>query len=56
MPLKYDATAATDRQVVERFAEIAETHRVPRVHITHLEDAVGALAFKLTREEAAKLE
>ena len=30
---KYDATAETDRQVVERVAEIAEKHGVPRVHI-----------------------
>ena len=30
---KYDATAATDRQVVERVAEIAANHGVPRVHI-----------------------
>jgi aryl-alcohol dehydrogenase-like predicted oxidoreductase len=30
---KYDATAETDRQVVERVAEMAEKHGVPRVHI-----------------------
>jgi aryl-alcohol dehydrogenase-like predicted oxidoreductase len=30
---KYDATAETDRRVVERVAEIAEKHGVPRVHI-----------------------
>ena len=30
---KYDATAETDRQVVERVAAIAERHGVPRVHI-----------------------
>lgn len=30
---KYDATADTDRQVVERVAEIANKHGVPRVHI-----------------------
>jgi aryl-alcohol dehydrogenase-like predicted oxidoreductase len=30
---KYDATAETDRQVVERVAEIAEKHGMPRVHI-----------------------
>jgi hypothetical protein len=30
---KYDATADTDRQVVERVAELAEKHGVPRVHI-----------------------
>ena len=74
---KYDTTADTDRQVVERVAEIADKHGVPRVHIalawllqkkpvtapiigatkiTHLEDAVGALAVKLTQEEVAYLE
>jgi aryl-alcohol dehydrogenase-like predicted oxidoreductase len=31
--MKYDATTDTDRQVVERVAEIAEQHGVPRVHI-----------------------
>jgi aryl-alcohol dehydrogenase-like predicted oxidoreductase len=30
---KYDATADTDRQVVERVAELAEKQGVPRVHI-----------------------
>jgi aryl-alcohol dehydrogenase-like predicted oxidoreductase len=30
---KYDATADTDRQVVERVAELADQHGVPRVHI-----------------------
>jgi 1-deoxyxylulose-5-phosphate synthase len=30
---KYDATADTDRQIVERVAEIAQQHGVPRVHI-----------------------
>ena len=30
---KYDATAKTDQEVVERVAEIAKTHEVPRVHI-----------------------
>src|ERR671917_692229 len=30
---KYDATAETDQQVVERVAELAEQHGVPRVHI-----------------------
>jgi 1-deoxyxylulose-5-phosphate synthase len=30
---KYDATAATDRQVIERVAELADKHEVPRVHI-----------------------
>jgi aryl-alcohol dehydrogenase-like predicted oxidoreductase len=74
---KYDASAETDRQVVERVAETAEKHGVPRVHIAlawllqkqpvtapivgatkinHLEDAIGALAVKLTPEEVAYLE
>jgi aryl-alcohol dehydrogenase-like predicted oxidoreductase len=74
---KYDATADTDRQVVERVAELADKHGVPRVHIalawllqkkpvtapiagatkvSHLDDAVGALAVKLTEEEVAYLE
>jgi diketogulonate reductase-like aldo/keto reductase len=30
---KYDATAETDREVVERVAEIAQKYGVPRVHI-----------------------
>jgi aryl-alcohol dehydrogenase-like predicted oxidoreductase len=30
---KYDATAETDRRVVERVAETAEKHGVPRAHI-----------------------
>lgn len=30
---KYDATAATDQQVVNRVAEMAEKHGVPRAHI-----------------------
>ena len=30
---KYDATAETDRQVVERVAELAEKHGGPRTHI-----------------------
>jgi aryl-alcohol dehydrogenase-like predicted oxidoreductase len=30
---KYDATADTDRQVIERVAELADKHEVPRVHI-----------------------
>jgi 1-deoxyxylulose-5-phosphate synthase len=30
---KYDATAETDRRVVEQVAELAEKHGVPRVHI-----------------------
>jgi aryl-alcohol dehydrogenase-like predicted oxidoreductase len=30
---KYDATADADRLVVERVAELAATHEVPRVHI-----------------------
>jgi 1-deoxyxylulose-5-phosphate synthase len=39
---KYDATAETDRRVVERVAEIAGKHGVPRVHI--------ALAWLLQKE------
>lgn len=39
---KYDATTNTDKQVVERVAEIAEKHEVPRVHI--------ALAWLLQKE------
>jgi aryl-alcohol dehydrogenase-like predicted oxidoreductase len=31
--MKYDATAETDRRVVERVAEVAAKHGVPRVHI-----------------------
>src|ERR687897_2375656 len=30
---KYDATAETDRQIVERVAELADKHEVPRTHI-----------------------
>ena len=30
---KYDATAETDQQIVERVADVAEKHAVPRVHI-----------------------
>jgi aryl-alcohol dehydrogenase-like predicted oxidoreductase len=30
---KYDATAETDQQVVQRVAAIAAKHEVPRVHI-----------------------
>lgn len=39
---KYDATADTDRLVVERVAAIAEKHGVPRIHI--------ALAWLLRKE------
>lgn len=78
---KYDAVAASvansDRQIVERAAEIAEKHGTPRSHIalawllqkspvvapiigatkiSHLEEAVGALAVKLTEEELSYLE
>jgi 1-deoxyxylulose-5-phosphate synthase len=74
---KYDASAETDRVVVERVAELAEKHAVPRAHvalawllqkkpvtapiigatkIAHLENAVGALSFKLSQEEVAYLE
>ena len=75
--MKYDASADMDRQVVERVAELAQKHGVPRTHIAlawllqkepvtapivgatkiaHLEEAVGALALKLTQEEVAYLE
>jgi aryl-alcohol dehydrogenase-like predicted oxidoreductase len=74
---KYDATADADQLVVERVAELAEQHGVPRAHIalawllqkqpvaapivgatkiSHLEDAVGALAVKLSSDEVAYLE
>ncbi len=74
---KYDGSADTDRHVVERVAELAVKHDVPRVHIaiawllqkqpvtapiigatknSHLEDAVGAFAVKLSQEELAYLE
>ncbi len=39
---KYDATAETDQQIVERVTEIAEKHKVPRTHI--------ALAWLLHKE------
>lgn len=39
---KYDATAEADRYVVERAAELAEKHGVPRTHI--------ALAWLLQKE------
>jgi aryl-alcohol dehydrogenase-like predicted oxidoreductase len=39
---KYDATAETDQRIVERVAEIAEKHGVPRAHI--------ALAWLLQKE------
>jgi aryl-alcohol dehydrogenase-like predicted oxidoreductase len=42
---KYDATAERDRQVVERVAELAEKHAVPRVHI--------ALAWLLQKKPVA---
>src|SRR3954465_14707367 len=42
---KYDATAETDRQIVERVAEIAEKQGVPRVHI--------ALAWLLQKKPVA---
>ena len=74
---RYDATAGTDRLIVERVAEVAATRGTSRVHIalawllqkeavtapiigatklSHLEDAVGALAVKLSPEEIAYLE
>jgi 1-deoxyxylulose-5-phosphate synthase len=42
---KYDATAENDRQVVERVAELADKHEVPRVHI--------ALAWLLQKKPVA---
>jgi aryl-alcohol dehydrogenase-like predicted oxidoreductase len=42
---KYDATANTDRLIVERVAELAEKHGVPRSHI--------ALAWLLQKEPVA---
>jgi aryl-alcohol dehydrogenase-like predicted oxidoreductase len=75
--MKYDSTADTDRQIVERVAELADRYDVPRVHIalawllqkepvaapiigatklSHLDDATGALAVKLTPEDVAYLE
>ncbi len=75
--MKYDASADTDQQIIERVAEIAVKHEVPQVHIalawllqkvpvsapivgatklSHLKDAVGALAVKLTSEEITYLE
>jgi aryl-alcohol dehydrogenase-like predicted oxidoreductase len=74
---KYDSTADTDRQVVERVAELAQKYGASRTHIalawllhkepvtapiigatkiSHLEEAVGALAVKLTQEDMAYLE
>jgi aryl-alcohol dehydrogenase-like predicted oxidoreductase len=74
---KYGATADTDKEVVERVAEIAGKRGVARVHvalawllqkqpvtapiigatkISHLEDAVGALAVRLTQDEVDFLE
>jgi len=40
--MKYDASAEMDRQIVERVAELAEKHGVPRTHI--------ALAWLLQKE------
>jgi aryl-alcohol dehydrogenase-like predicted oxidoreductase len=42
---KYDATAEVDKLVVERVAEVAEKHAVPRAHI--------ALAWLLQKEPVA---
>ncbi len=74
---KYDASAETDQQVIQRVAEIAEKYGILRVHvalawllhkepvtapiigatrISHLEDAVGALAVRLTQEDITYLE
>jgi 1-deoxyxylulose-5-phosphate synthase len=75
--MKYDSTADTDRQIVERVAELAVRYGVPRVHIalawllqkepvtapiigatklSHLDDAAGALAVKLSPEDVTYLE
>ncbi|MFN8467861.1 MAG: aldo/keto reductase [Caldilineaceae bacterium] len=75
--MKYDSTADTDRQIVERVAELSARYGVLRVHIalawllqkepvtapiigatklSHLDDAAGALAVKLTAEDVAYLE
>ena len=75
--MKYDSTADTDRQIVERVAELAARYAVPRVHIalawllqkepvtapiigatklSHLDDAVGALAVTLTPDDVTYLE
>ena len=74
---KYDTTADTDKQVVERVAELAEKRGALRTHIalawllqkkpvtapiigatkiSHLEDAVGALAVTLSPPEISYLE
>ncbi len=74
---KYGSTEETDRQVVERVAELAEKRGVSRTQIalawllqkkpvtapiigatkiSHLEEAVGALAVILTAEEVTYLE
>ncbi len=74
---KYGSTEETDRQIVERVAEIADKRGCSRTQIalawllqkepvtapiigatriSHLEDAVGALAVKLTQEEVTYLE
>jgi 1-deoxyxylulose-5-phosphate synthase len=42
---KYDATPETDRRVLERVAEIAERHGIPRVHV--------ALAWLLQKKPVA---
>ncbi len=74
---KYDASAESDRKVIERVAEIADKQGVGRAQValawllqkqpvvapiigatkvSHLEEAVGALAVKLTADEVAYLE
>ena len=71
------ATAASDRAIVERVAEVARARGVPRAQVAlawllhqpavtcpivgasrleHLDDAVAALALKLSPEERARLE
>jgi aryl-alcohol dehydrogenase-like predicted oxidoreductase len=75
--MKYHASADMDRPIVERVAELAQKHGVPRTHIalawllqkepvtapivgatkiSHLEEAVGALALRLNQEEVTYLE
>ena len=69
---KCDATTEADQRIVERAAELAAKHGVPRVHIalawpvtapiigatkiTHLENAVGVLSVKLSQDEVSILE
>ena len=57
---KYDATAEADKRVVERVAEVAENHGVPRAHIAlawllHKEPVVAPIvgATKISHLESA---